>query len=132
METKILAGREFFRNERRRDVCILNQSAATRLFPRQQALGRYVRTADPKEFPQTATCLVVGLAEDAKFASLREPPPPTLYFPLTAHRVDNAGNLVFLLNSPSKTQAIAAYREALHEIAPSIPLVLFAGSGSLA
>jgi putative ABC transport system permease protein len=40
--------------------------------------------------------------------------------------VDNAGNLVFLLNSPSKTQAIAAYREALHEIAPSIPLVLFA------
>lgn len=35
-------------------------------------------------------------------------------------------NLVFLINSQTKAQAIAAYRKALSEIAPSVPLVLFA------
>jgi ABC-type antimicrobial peptide transport system permease subunit len=36
------------------------------------------------------------------------------------------GNLVFLMNGPTKAGVIAAYREALREIAPTIPLVLFA------
>src|SRR5262249_52749828 len=75
MRTKILDGREFDKRERERDVCILNQSAANQMFPREQALGRYVRTADSTKFPQTATCRVIGLAQDAKFMSLREPPP---------------------------------------------------------
>jgi ABC-type antimicrobial peptide transport system permease subunit len=34
--------------------------------------------------------------------------------------------LVFLINSRTKGEAMAAYREALREIAPSIPVVLFA------
>lgn len=38
------AGREFEARERTRDVCVLNQAAAAFLFPRQPAIGRYVRT----------------------------------------------------------------------------------------
>jgi hypothetical protein len=45
MTTRILQGREFETRERRRDVCVLNESAANALFPGQSALGRYVRTA---------------------------------------------------------------------------------------
>src|SRR5207247_8908250 len=60
----------------------------------------------------------------AKFASLREPPPRTVYFPVTADLGDN--NLVFLMNGPTKAGVIAAYRGALRELAPTIPLVLFA------
>jgi len=126
MKTKILAGREFQKNERDRNVCVLNLSAANYLFPRQQALGRYVRSADSKEFPEAVSCRVVGIAEDAKFASLREPPPRTIYFPVTKNTFQHAGNLVFLMNSATKAEAIAAYRKALSEIAPTIPLVLFA------
>jgi ABC-type antimicrobial peptide transport system permease subunit len=66
---------------------------------------------------------VVGVAQDAKFASLREPPPRTIYFPVTPDVGD--GNLVFLLNGPTKAGVIAAYTDALREIAPTIPLVLF-------
>ncbi len=124
MRTKIIAGREFQRNERRRDVCVLNESAATYLFPHQQALGRYVTSADRDKFPDGMTCRVIGLAEDAKFASLREPPPRTIYFPLTSDAL--RGNLVFLMNSGTKAEAVAAYSKALAEIAPTIPLVLFA------
>ena len=48
----------------------------------------------------------------------------TIYFPLTPDL--GGGNLVFLLNSRTKAGAISAYREALREIAPRMPLVLFA------
>ena len=124
MEIPILEGREFEPRERTRDVCVLNRAAAEHLFPKQQAIGHYVSATDPQRFPQGVTCRVVGIAGDAKFASLREPPPRTLYHPVTADRAD--GNLVFLMNSPTKAQTIAAYRDALQRIAPTIPLVLFA------
>jgi len=133
METAIVAGREFEPRERSRDVCVLNQAAAAFLFPRQPAVGRYVRTAtnvgtnrsgDRLSEAGPVTCRVVGVAQDAKFASLHEPPPRTVYFPVTADVA--AGNLVFLMNGPTKEGVIAAYSDALREIAPTIPLVLFA------
>jgi predicted permease len=133
MATAILAGREFEPRERQRDVCVLNQAAANVLFPRQAAIGRYVRTltdlttprgATLKVSPAPTTCRVVGVAEDAKFASLRDPPPKTVYFPVSADLAD--GNLVFLMNAATKAAAMAAYRDALQVLAPTIPLVLFA------
>ncbi|PYQ46676.1 MAG: hypothetical protein DMF77_00060 [Acidobacteria bacterium] len=132
METRIIDGREFETRERSRDVCVLNQAAADFLFSRQAAVGRYVRTSTSigttrggdRPLPESVTCRVVGVAQDAKFANLREPPPRTIYFPVTPDVVD--GNLVFLLNGPTKAGVIAAYTDALREIAPTIPLVLFA------
>ena len=115
---------------------MLNESAAGALFPGQSALERYVRTADPTGLDivrggsagqvrsEPVTCRVVGVAEDAKFGNVREAPPRTIYFPLTPDL--GGGNLVFLLNSRTKAGAISAYREALREIAPRVPLVLFA------
>jgi ABC-type antimicrobial peptide transport system permease subunit len=67
---------------------------------------------------------VIGIAAEAKYMSLHEPPPRTIYFPVTRRTIPN-GNLVFLINSPTKTQSIAAYRKALAEIAPTVPLVIF-------
>jgi predicted permease len=125
MKTRIAAGREFAANERSVDVCILNQSAAAFFFPHQQALGRYVRATDEKEFPAGTTCRVIGLAEDAKFSDVRQGPPRTIYFPLSKERIDRLGNLVFLINTGTKAAAISAFRKALAETAPSVPLVLF-------
>ena len=135
MTTRILDGREFEPGERRRDVCVLNEGAARALFPGQPALGQYVRTpanagldivqggGGNRVAAPAVTCRVVGIAEDAKFGSLREAPPMTIYFPLTPG-LDN-GHLVFLLNARTKTNAISGYREALREIAPTVPLVRF-------
>ena len=135
MTTRILDGREFEPGERRRDVCVLNEGAASTLFPGQAALGQYVRTpanagldivrggSGGRVAAPAVACRVVGIAEDAKFGSLREEPPMTIYFPLTTDLGD--GNLVFLLNARTKTNAISGYREALREIAPTVPLVRF-------
>jgi predicted permease len=126
MDTHILEGREFQKQEREPNICILNRSAANYLFPNQQALDRYVRGENLKDFRDAGTfsCRIIGIAEDAKFASLREPPPRTIYFPLSTKT--QATGLVFLINSATKAQAIAGYRKALSEIAPAIPLSLFA------
>jgi predicted permease len=130
MGTKILMGREFEKNERRRDICVLNQAAASLLFGRQAPLGQYLRSTDADRsqggIPGGLSCRIVGIAEDAKFASLREGPPRTVYFPLANDAIDPAGNLVFLIHARTKADAIAAYRTALVEIAPTVPLVLFA------
>jgi predicted permease len=135
MKTTILDGREFQDNERDRSVCILNQSAAAYLFPRQQAIGQYVRsTPGQTDNPagrgtltsaQPVVCRVIGLAQDAKFANLNEPPPRTIYLPVTIETIRGANNLVFLMNAPSKAQAIAAYRRAKEELSPATPFVLF-------
>ncbi len=125
MKTRIVAGREFDKNERQLNVCILNQSAAEFFFPHEQALGRYVRNRPNNDFHQTVACQVVGLAEDAKFYDLRQGPPRTIYLPLSKERIDELGNLVFLMNTRTKAQAIAAFRRTISEIAPTIPLVIF-------
>lgn len=70
-----------------------------------------------------ATCRVIGIAEDAKYASAREKPPRTIYFPLTR---EMNGNFVFLMRSDSEATVIAAYRKALAEIAPMTPQLRFA------
>jgi predicted permease len=125
MKTRILAGREFEKNERQLNVCILNQSAAAFFFPHQQALGRYMRSKDSKEFPEPVACRVIGLAEDAKFSDIREGPPRTIYLPLSTQRIDNLGNLVFLIHSRTKAGAITAFRKTIAEVAPTVPLVIF-------
>jgi hypothetical protein len=125
MKTRMVAGREFEKNERQLNVCILNQAAAGFFFPHEQAVGRYVRNRVTPEFPDQVACQVVGLAEDAKFYDVRQGPPRTIYLPLSRERIDNLGNLVFLIHSPTKGQAIAAFRKTLSEIAPTVPLVIF-------
>jgi predicted permease len=126
MKTAIFEGREFQNNERDRSVCILNQSAAAYFFPRRRAIGQYVRSTDQNKFQQPVVCRVIGLAQDAKSANLNQPPPRTIYFPVTLDTLRNDGNLVFLLNAPTKAQAIAAYRAAKAELSPATPFVLFA------
>jgi predicted permease len=125
MKTRILAGREFEKEERQLNVCVLNQSAAAFFFPHEQALGRYVRSKDSKEFPDPVACRVIGLAEDPKFSDIRDAPPRTIYLPLSTQRIDRLGNLVFLIHSSTKAEAIAAFRKTLAEVAPTVPLVIF-------
>lgn len=123
MQTQILRGREFNPNERRSDVCVLNQSAAQYLFPGADPIGQYVQTSDVRRFPKPVACRVIGVAEDAKYASPREQPPRTLYFAL--HKENLYGNLVFLMRSAKERTAAAAYQKALSEIAPNTPLLRF-------
>ena len=64
-------------------VAVINQTMALRLWPDGTALGRTFRYHDRR-------VTIVGIARDAKYASLTEPTPLMVYFPLAqqwrAHR----------------------------------------------
>jgi predicted permease len=125
MQTRILAGREFERRERERIVCVINESAARHLFPNRQPIGQSVEsTSGDKKLP-AAACRIIGVVEDARSRDLREPAPPTIYFPVTKEAIAVHGNFTFLMRAAHETDAIAAYRKAAAEIVPTIPVLRF-------
>jgi predicted permease len=125
MQARILAGREFERRERERIVCIVNESAAKHLYPYGQSIGQSVEnTSGDKKLP-AAPCRIIGVVEDARSRDLREPAPPTIYFPVTKEAIAVHGNFTFLMRAAHEVDAIAAYRKAGSEIVPTIPVQRF-------
>jgi putative ABC transport system permease protein len=80
MGTPILAGRDINSSDRggAPKVVIVNEAFAKKFFKGESPLGKTFTVGRPG-MPDTATYEIVGLAANAKYASLREPPPPTMY-----------------------------------------------------
>jgi ABC-type antimicrobial peptide transport system permease subunit len=128
--TRVLAGREFNQQDRDRSTCIVNQTAAQLLFAGGNALDNSLTANYPggRESRFTADCRVVGIVENARYSSLRDPAPPTVYFPASQSTVAAGGynnNLVFFIRSRSAGDAISAYRGALARFAPSTGYMVF-------
>jgi len=119
--TKVLAGREFSEFDRfgRTPVCILNQAAASFFFPRQSALGKHVRSTEPNTARDT--CEVVAVVADAKYLSLREPAPPTIYY--SYEQLPNFEWIGFITRSHDTSAAVAAFKNGLRRVAPDTPLL---------
>ncbi len=129
MGTRLLSGHEFTADDHDRSTCVLNESAAHTLFPGGSALGETVmaRSKDDQDTLK-ATCRIVGLVEDAHYANLRDPAPPTLYFPAGTAKItdsDYTENLVFMIRSQTDAEAIAAYRATLARYAPNTGIMTF-------
>ncbi|HEX4021385.1 MAG TPA: ADOP family duplicated permease [Acidobacteriaceae bacterium] len=128
MRTQLLLGREFTTADRDRSTCIVNQAAARLLFSGGPALGESIKSSFGGQAAFTAQCRVVGIAEDARYASLRDPAPPTLYFPAGESTVAGGGyynNLSFLIRSHTTADATTAYRAALARYAPTTGYMSF-------
>lgn len=129
--THVLAGREFTERDRDRSTCIVNEAAARLLFPGEQPLGDSLKavkggTNGGSKF--AATCRVVGIVENARYSSLRDPAPPTIYFPACESTImagSYANNLVFFIRSHSASEAVSAYRGALARFAPTTGYMTF-------
>jgi predicted permease len=80
--TRIVAGREFVDADRAgtSPVVVVNQAFVRKFLNSSNPLGQVVRTGIVG--PNVGAAEVVGVAEDAVYSSLREPAPPTIYFPL--------------------------------------------------
>ena len=124
MGTRILEGRGLTRADQNgSSVCVLSASTAAYFFPNEDALGRFVYSggADPgkdgRDLDPSNACRVVGVAEDARFLSLREAPPRMLY---SLAAGDEWGTHVSLaVRSSSTGIGAAALRNAVRQIAPS-------------
>lgn len=121
--TQMLAGRDFSSQDADAHTCILNRSAADSLFPGSTAISRIVRqSTGSMNTGRTTTrdCEVIGIVEDAKYTSLREAAPPTVYLPFGVD-TDHLASMSFVIHAETFAQGKAAYRAALHEFAPGTP-----------
>ena len=84
--TPIVAGREFTDADRAgtAPVVVVNQAFVRKFLKGENRLGRIVTVGIVG--PNAGSAEVVGVAADAVYSSLREPVPPTMYFPLAQLR----------------------------------------------
>ncbi|HEX8765926.1 MAG TPA: FtsX-like permease family protein, partial [Candidatus Acidoferrum sp.] len=99
-------------------AAVVNETFARQFFPHTSPLGKHIRdtySGNPAE------CIVVGVAADAKYNSLREKTPPRLYAPLF-HPMWEQAAAVYEVRTFANTASVgAALRSAVQEIAPSVP-----------
>jgi len=120
--TQILAGRDFAGQDLDADTCIVNSAAANQLFPHSSAIGQllYQHVGTTVSGATTRECGVVGIVEDAKYSSLRQATPSTVYLPFGAN-TRRLQSMTFIIHAYTLAEGESAYRNALHELAPASP-----------
>ncbi len=119
MEIPLLVGRGFTSrdDEAAPKVAVINEAAAKRFFPNEnpigQRFGSSVETSGQVE--------IVGVLRDAKYDSVRDDVPPTMYAPYLQNRPVNAVMAVRTAGDP--TSMTGAVREAVRQVDPNLPLV---------
>jgi putative ABC transport system permease protein len=113
---RMLAGRDFSAADRSgsADVCVLNQSAAAHFFPGLAPIGRYIDRRQSNS-QRAVRCEVVGLVEDAKYWTLNQDPPRTVYRPF-AQEPPRA--VAFVAKGPSNPMMATAFREVFGSVLP--------------
>lgn len=93
-------------------VAVVNEMLARRLWPDGSAIGRTFRFRDDR-------ITVVGIARDAKYATLDEDTPPFAYFPLAQWWQSAQALLVRTVAHPA--QLVPEIQEAMRAIDPALP-----------
>ena len=93
-------------------VAIVNETMARRLTPDGSAVGRTIR------FRDTVTT-IVGVARDAKYATLQEPTPPFAYFPIA--QIWSPAPTLIVRTTGRSARFAEELRQAVRSINPNLP-----------
>jgi predicted permease len=97
-------------------VAVINEAAARKFFPNENPLGRRFGT-NPET---TGEIEVVGVLRDAKYDSVRDPAPATMYLPFQQWRISGAVFEVRTASAPGGT--MGSVRSLVQQIDPNLPL----------
>lgn len=120
---ELVAGRDFRDDEQflprspSGGVVIINESAATGLFPRGGAVGRHIDIGygDPRIVE------IVGVVRDARLNDAREPAEPLLLQPFQSGSIPSFATL-YSRNAGSADAAIAMLRRVVNDLDAALPL----------
>jgi predicted permease len=119
MGMPLLVGRSFTDGENNATapkVVIINDAAARKYFPNEnpigQRFGSSVETANQLE--------IVGVLRDAKYDSVRDEAPPTMYVPHLQTRVPAPTFVVRTTGDP--LAAVSSIRDVIRQIDPNVPV----------
>jgi predicted permease len=118
MGIPVVAGRGFTERDTATSpkVVVINEAAGRKYFPGENPLGHHFGSS-----PETVADLeVVGVLRDAKYNSVRDEAPPTMYQPYLQTRLFNATVEVRTAMAPAG--AMTAIREAVRQIDPNLPV----------
>jgi hypothetical protein len=123
MGMHLLAGREFNwfdRDQTKPRKVIVNQMFAKRYFPGSNPIGGRFGYAGPGGIAR-ADNEIIGVVSDAKYRSLREPIPPTVYNPV----VDgfDYGFILHVRTAQRPEAVVAPVREILRSLDPELPFI---------
>ncbi len=116
--TPMLQGRDFTESPGDQTACVVNRSATGRLFGAQGAVGKNVRVSqvqvngDVKQHD----CLVIGEVADAKYDTLREDPPATVYEAIGQGLRADPAYPTIVMRARSLADAKDAYTKAMDEL----------------
>ena len=118
MEIPVVRGRGFTPqdNETSPKVAVINEAAVRKFFPNDDPLGQRfgssVESSDQFE--------VVGVLKDAKYSSVRDPAPATMYVPFAQR---SPGGVVMAVRTAGEPGSVTtALREAVKQIDPNLPV----------
>lgn len=114
----LLRGRGFTGADREESprVAVINETLASRLWPGQEALGRRFRFTNSEDLYE-----VVGIARNARYLSLNEPPQPFVYLPAAQHY--SPAMILYVRTAGDPEKLIPELRNALRALDPSLPLM---------
>jgi predicted permease len=100
-------------------VAIINEASARKLFPDGDVLGRRIGNS----FEKSNEFEIVGVVRDTKYASVRDPGPPTMYRCVLQ---GPARSLNVVLRTAGEPLAMAeTVRAAMREVDPALPIQRF-------
>jgi predicted permease len=122
LSTLLLQGRDFTNSDVDSHSCIVNRAAAEQLFGAKPVVGQSLRRFRTMENGDTQTrdCQIVGVVENAKYDTLRENPPATIY----SHFSDETHHMVGLtlvIRARSMEEAADAYANTMRELGRGTP-----------
>lgn len=115
----IVAGRGLTRQDERQAprVAVINEAAGREFFPGiANPVGQHFGSSPSS----TGEVEVVGVVRDAKYSSLKEAPPSTIY--MTYLQAPRAAAFLELRTAVPPETVVTAARDAIRDVAPTLPL----------
>jgi len=94
---------------------VLNETAAQRFFPNQDAIGKRFKFFGEDEWVQ-----VIGVARDSKYNTIGEDPLPHMYLSLLQY--PSSAVTIFFRTKPDTRSVLGAVRNRVQELDPNLPL----------
>lgn len=119
MEMPMRAGRGFSDRDDQKSpkVAVINETAVRKYFPNENPIGQRFGSS----LETTGQTEIVGVLRDAKYDSVRDPVPPTMYVPYLQARMPTAFFHVRTAGDPAAS--VGAIRETVRRLDPNLPLM---------
>jgi predicted permease len=121
MEIAIRSGRGFNDRDTQTSphVAVINEAFLRKYLAGMNAIGKMIRTNAESGYPETEY-EIVGVVKDTKYTDLREPTPPMVFAPADQFPDVRPWAVLLIRFSSSPSVAIAAVKEKIAEVSPSI------------